>query len=90
MGDIGFIIMARCLKCKKEFTPGRNKSTIGCPVCIRRLSNEVAKGSMRKCVRCGKEYLAYKGDSLAGCRMCVFGKPEHPLPIESRFDILDL
>lgn len=82
--------MARCLTCKKEFTPEENKSTIGCPACIKDLRDEVKGGKWCRCVRCGKEYIAYERDSLAGCRVCVFGKPDHPIPIFDRFEILDL
>jgi DNA-directed RNA polymerase subunit RPC12/RpoP len=89
LGDIR-LIMARCLKCKKEFTPGKNKSTIGCPVCVERLRDEVKGGKWCKCIRCGKEYIAHTGDSLAGCRVCVFSRPDHPIPIENRWEILDL
>lgn len=82
--------MATCSKCGKSFIPAKYKSTIGCPSCVNNLSNEVKKGLMCKCMACGKEYIAYEGDSIEGCRMCVFGKEEHPSPIQNRFEILDL
>ena len=77
----------KCLACGKIFIPAKFSSTIGCPECTKKLSEEVRKGKWCKCIRCGKEYIAFRGDSLAGCRPCVFGDD---IKIESRFEILDI
>ena len=86
---------ATCMKCGKNFVPAKYKSTIGCPECVKKVSEEIARGIDCNCLRCGASFISVSGHSTITCRSCVkdirdgYGF-KFPTPIYNRFEILDI
>ena len=91
--------MAICVKCGIKFTPTKYKSTIGCKRCVKRCSDKINRGvrlgAKLICHRCGKKFIIQKDKSTIVCPKCAKDMTngeswEIPIPIYSRFDILDI
>ena len=91
--------MARCIICKKNFVVKESESTIGCPKCVKeiveKVDRDIKMGAKYICHRCEKEFVIKKGKSTIACSSCIkdLANGESwklPIPVESRFEILDL
>jgi len=91
--------MTKCLFCSKSFIPRKNKSTIGCPACVKRTSEKVKRDienkKKYKCIRCGSKFIPKKNKSTIACYSCTKDIRDGECwdmseRINSRFEILDL
>ena len=91
--------MAICTNCGIKFIPTKHGSTIGCSRCVKRCSDKHDRDIRNKekyiCHRCGKKFIIQKNKSTIVCLSCQKdinnGESwEIPIPIYSRFEILDL